>query len=117
MAEIVSKDWVPARFWKDGIDPWAVMAPFVLEFPIIVGHVVCLRIELSYDKVNTLRSSYDVKTAVFRWIELEKDRQVTIGLGSEDSSVLGNRVLSSEMDSKLGILVSRSINPLWTSSV
>ena len=98
---------------RDEIDPWAVMAPFVLK--VSDHHWVmwyASGIELSYDESNTLRSSYDVKTALSSdGLNWKKTGKTAIGLGSEDSNVARACVLSSGDGFEAWYpYVSRSIN-------
>lgn len=74
---------------RDEVDPWACMAPFVLQKPD--GQWVmwyASGIELGYDKAGKLRSQYDIKTAVssdgFHW---KKTGKAAIGLGNRDTNI------------------------------
>ena len=99
---------------RDEIDPWAVMAPFVLK--VSDHHWVmwyASGIELSYDESNTLRSSYDVKTALssdgLNWKRPARPPSVSV---PRIRTPLGLASCLPEMDSKLGIptFPDRSIN-------
>ena len=81
---------------RDEIDPWAVMAPYVLQ--VSDHHWVMWYvsgIEMSYDDSNNLKSTYDVKTALSSdGLTWEKTGKTAISLGSKDSNIARACVLS-----------------------
>ena len=74
---------------RDEIDPWAVMAPFVLKISESKWMMwYASGIKLFYDGTDKLRSRYDIKTAIsqdgYTW---EKTGNTAISLGSRDTNI------------------------------
>jgi predicted GH43/DUF377 family glycosyl hydrolase len=82
---------------RDGVDNWAVMAPYVIQTDVGKWTMwYASGIKLYHDASGRLRSLYDIKTANssdgFNWIKTGK---TAIALGSEDTNIARTCVLKS----------------------